>query len=185
MLHDSLQQLRENKKLILILSIPLLLIAIATIIVLIVNPGSNDNDTISNDQTNVANDDNASSDDIGVSQIEITNHEQLESIPQEVQESMSGVLFRTVLHNNPGISIATIGDVLVREGSFSETYYEQFSIHVGNYIVDIPNLRQSYGARSEWSNDPDNAFFSGYPRVYFCLSEDQLIFGPFDCQNSF
>ena len=78
----------------------------------------------------------------------------------------------------------SINDIQVRNSSVFSNYDAATDITYGRFIVDIPVLKQSYYVQYEWSNNPDNTNFSGYPILVTCLRDQaQIIYPEFECKD--
>lgn len=70
----------------------------------------------------------------------------------------------------------------VRQGSISNQYDESTSVNSTLFIVDIPDLKQSYQIEYLWSSD-SNSEHRTNPVSAYCLPLDQLIYGEFSCKD--
>jgi len=89
-----------------------------------------------------------------------------------------------ILRSNGVTDDNTIEDVIIRDGSYIQTFDEDVGIHVTFFLIDIPSLRQTYQVWNDWialSDRPSN-FDDGTTRV-LCPDPKDLIFGEFPCTN--
>ncbi|PID33179.1 hypothetical protein CR969_02045 [Candidatus Saccharibacteria bacterium] len=94
-------------------------------------------------------------------------------------------LFKQVKRNsNTDIQNDSVKDIMVRDGSFSQTYDNSRKYNLVEMIVDIESLKQSYLVNYEWAGEggKDDGF-GQYGILVSCLPVDQLIYGDFDCQD--
>ncbi len=74
-------------------------------------------------------------------------------------------------------------DAIVRENTFSQSLDENLGIYTDRMIIDIPDLKQSWGLEYRWSNR--NGVIIGdfvYPK---CLDDSQLIYEKFECVSNY
>ncbi len=77
-------------------------------------------------------------------------------------------------------------DSVIREGSLVNTYFEEADAHYVNFIVNLPELKQSYQVYRVWSDDVMNPYVSPNDSTgVICLKSDQLIYGEFNCEDTY
>lgn len=96
-------------------------------------------------------------------------------------------LFTTVnLNTNPPVKDKSVEDVMVRDGSFSQSYDKEKSIHTVKFIVDSESLRQSYDVSYQWSDrskySPD---LDEWGTTVRCLPKDKVRYKDFTCRDMF
>lgn len=69
----------------------------------------------------------------------------------------------------------------IRDNSFSQTL-DNDGFYTDSMIVDIPELKQSWGLRYIWSKTKTVTGDHIFP---LCLNENQLIYDKFDCESNF
>lgn len=111
---------------------------------------------------------------------------------QEQNFSLSDIDKKTIESNIYDIvSINNKGDIAnngakIREGSVRRAYIEDLNAHFINFIVDIENLKQSYrfawlwGGNSSKQQEPIVTFL-----MTFCLKDDEMIYGDFNCKDNY
>lgn len=104
------------------------------------------------------------------------------SINPSIEEAITGTLLHYVEEANSHNGKMTMGDyqALVREGSCSQTDYTTFKR--AKMIVDIEQANQSWLVEYDWIRRGQEWLDLGDIAIS-CLSQDQLIFGDFDCDN--
>lgn len=99
-------------------------------------------------------------------------------------------LYNTIRQNYTGnvrIADNSLSDILVRDGSYSESYNQQTKTHSVSFIVDIASIKQSYRVSYIYSSE-NNVNESGenqYDNAVHCLPQDQMIYGYFYCNDVF
>ena len=74
----------------------------------------------------------------------------------------------------------------IREDTLIKSYDEENDVHYVNFIVDLPDLKQSYQAYHVWSDDVMNPYVSPNDSTgVICLKSDQLIYGEFNCEDTY
>ena len=63
------------------------------------------------------------------------------------------------------------------------TYNAKNGWYVGSFVVDIPNIQQSYKVEFSYSEDPDYAI-GGYAVLIYCLPDDKMVYPDFDCKEN-
>jgi len=96
-------------------------------------------------------------------------------------------LYTTVnLNVDEPVKDKSIQDVMVRDGSFSQEYHNDKSIHTVKFIVDIESLKQSYDVSYQWSDtDKYSPNLDEWGTAVRCLPKDKLIYKDFDCKDMF
>ena len=107
--------------------------------------------------------------------------------PRDEKDGLFAGLYNIVADNAEanGLNEIPKSGAMIRDGSAANEYNETENLHVGKFIVDIESIGQSYAGYFEWSNDNNNAYFSGYTMLYTCLVKEDLIFGQFKCNDMF
>lgn len=117
--------------------------------------------------------------DLGVEGIE----QDIDGLPGKGKEAIEHSIYQTVAMNSDSSSLQKSG-VYVRESSLINNYYENIDVHYISFIADIPDEEQSYGVAYLWSDKEENEYISSdYSAVVFCLSDEQLIYGEFNCKE--
>ncbi len=106
-----------------------------------------------------------------------------QNLPKIRQDLIFNNLYETIAFNSPdGMEIPKSG-AIVREGSAKYDYNETTKVYYGDFIVDIPNIEQSYRIQFEWSPINNNQSLGGYPVVITCLKKEFQIYPNFVCKD--
>lgn len=108
-------------------------------------------------------------------------------IPSSYIEDLSHSLTDTVLLNTPNLSLPN-STAIVRDGSITVKNFDQQQFNALSFIVDLPDLEQSYQLYYKYPVDIDattTPYFNN-PRAILCLddSADQ-IYPNFDCRTTY
>lgn len=119
--------------------------------------------------------------------IPIKNYDQvISNLPKLYKDSISSSLYDIVEYNSTGKSedeLRNIKDAFIRENSSNQQVIKSNVQYAGDFIVDIPSIKQSYQVQYTYSNDPNDPILSGYPILVSCLDTAELIYGNFGCKN--
>lgn len=118
-------------------------------------------------------------------EIKIDNFaEYFSDVPRDKRDALFAGLYNIVADNAEanGLSEIPRSGAMIRGGSAVSEYNELDKLHVGEFIVDIESIGQSYAGYYEWSNN-NEASFSGYTTLYTCLVKEDLIYGSFSCND--
>lgn len=77
-----------------------------------------------------------------------------------------------------------IKDILVRDGTFSQTYVEGSAVHAVSFVVDIESISQSYLVRYQWTSKRD-AVLPDAANAVVCVEESEMIYDDFGCSDMF
>ena len=106
------------------------------------------------------------------------------SLDETKKAVIGGVLYKVAVLNN-GVGISN-RDGKVREGSVYSVYIEDLDLYFLNFIVDIEELKQSYRVVYRWTdNYPNKSAPADDPAMAFCLDDDELVYGGFDCKDDY
>jgi hypothetical protein len=96
-------------------------------------------------------------------------------------------IFTTVnLNLDTPIQNKSIEDVLIRDGSFSQEYNNEKTIHTIKFIIDSESLKQSYDVSYQWAdNDRYSLDLDEWGTTVRCLPKDKLIYKDFNCKDMF
>lgn len=106
-----------------------------------------------------------------------------QNLPQMRQDLIANNLFEAVMFNSPEGTTVPADGAVVREGTAEYDYDEQAKLYYGNFVVDIPEIKQSYRVQFEWTTDNNNEYTGGYPVVISCLEKELVIYPEFECKN--
>ena len=108
------------------------------------------------------------------------------NLPQDEQNLINAELYIIVTQNSPeGTELPTSG-AIIRQDSANSEYDQSTMTYSGDFIVDIPLIKQSYRVQFEWSPSSNSQGLGGYPVVVSCLSNDKQIYeAPIICKDSF
>ena len=110
--------------------------------------------------------------------------------PDNYSGSLQGIettLFQLILRNSSDKEISKFVNVVVREDSVKNVYFENQNINYFSAIVDIPELEQSYWFYNEYSSNKNNRNID-YSKTYriFCLEDKkEIIYPNFECEDDF
>ena len=92
-------------------------------------------------------------------------------------------IYQAISDNLSGNNVDKNG-IYIRDGSLIKKYFESANVNYVNFIVDIPDVGQSYQVAYEWSDDESNKNISPAVSVaVMCLDEEDLIYDTFDCRG--
>lgn len=100
----------------------------------------------------------------------ITNiNQQVPNLPQSGYEEIVFSLRNTARLNYTNRELPDILTANIREGSTTRQYLQDLDIHQVNFIVDIPELDQSYQVNYLWSKDSYNTDIpDNYQTLVYC-----------------
>lgn len=108
-------------------------------------------------------------------QIIIKNYDEYAKLlPQDRRDAINKALYNIVKSN--------ANDAAIRKDSYTETYDDSNKIYSSTFIVDIASVKQSYKIIFTWSKD-NNFVLKGDNLRFDCLTQDQLIYGDFNCSE--
>ncbi len=110
--------------------------------------------------------------------------EEYSNLPQDRQDLIFHQLYLVVLMNLSENEEIPVSGAIVREDSAEYDYDEITKIYYGNFIVDIPEIEQSYEVQFEWSELSNNRYLGGYPVVITCLPKSLQIYKNDVCVGS-
>ena len=116
---------------------------------------------------------------------EIGSNKKLNFNIDDVKKSViEGTLYDEVSFNNVGDIYRS--NAKIRDGSVYYAYISELEIYFLNFIVDIEGLQQSYHIVYRWSEkSPNENVPADFPIIAFCPRDDELIYGDFDCRDSY
>lgn len=119
-----------------------------------------------------------------------TSSESSSKTPPMIDDTKKSVieseLFDTVALNLSDTQNIQNFGAKIREGSVVNTYLNEAKAYLLNFIVDLPDLQQSYRIVYRWADSYPNKFVpSNYPVAAFCLASRDLIYGDFNCQDDY
>ena len=106
-------------------------------------------------------------------------------LPKSELEKIKGSIQKIGRKN--GLSDINFGDVIVRSNFVKTKQFNDFGLAYINFIVDLPEQKQSYQISHEWSNWEQNSYLSGdFSAQSFCIRDKEKIkYKEFDCKDSF
>lgn len=115
--------------------------------------------------------------------LSINNYDLVKNISDSRKINITGSLYIMVDFNtDDSIDISKISDATIRGGSEKQTD-DGSGQYSGNFIVDIPSLKQSYMV-SYLDSKVKNGYDSGYPVIVSCLKDvAEIIYKDFDCKE--
>jgi hypothetical protein len=107
----------------------------------------------------------------------------VKNLPDSERLKIEAALYDTLRYNVKDVTKYAFKNVFIREDSYSQeqTGGELYT----TFIVDVPEVHQSYRMNDTYSGNFDYAATSGDYRVMVvCLEPSELIFGVFPCQDN-
>lgn len=104
----------------------------------------------------------------------ITNiNQQIPNLPVSGYEDITFSLYDTAwLNRNTSRELPDTLTANIREGSTTRQYFDDLDIHQANFIVDIPELNQSYQVNYLWSKDQYNTSIPvTYQTLVYCPTD--------------
>ncbi len=120
-------------------------------------------------------------------EIKIDNfNEYYNEAPQTQRDITFNQLYEAVLDNGtPEDKIPKSGAIIRSNTAQLEHSNEGYSYY-GSFIVDIPEIRQSYRIQITWTTSKnDNSTASDFPALVTCLKPDEIIYEDFICKDAF
>ena len=104
--------------------------------------------------------------------------------------SLSATMYRNIFLDlkktvelNLSQGVPQSGAIIRNTEPYLYTYDAKNGWYVGSFVVDIPNIQQSYKVEFNYSEDPDYAI-GGYAVLIYCLPEDKMVYPDFDCKEN-
>lgn len=118
-----------------------------------------------------------------ITQIDISNYSFI-NLDSQHKPILQGALYDIVSLNNVG-NISS-RDAKIRNDSVKDVYVKDLDIHFLNFIIDLDDIKQSYRIIYRWTNSyPNDNISSDNPAIALCPSQSELIYGDFDCKDSY
>ena len=123
-----------------------------------------------------------------VSIVNMSEYLQTNDYNKDHIERIENRLYETIEYNvSDDVSIKSL-NILIRDGSYSEAFDRGKGVKTVGFIVDIESIKQSYGVKLEWDEevaaDEDSEADEWGTEVY-CLEKDKLIYGEFNCKDTY
>jgi hypothetical protein len=101
----------------------------------------------------------------------------VKNLPDSEQTLIEQNLYYTVKLN----STTAAENATIRDGSYTQTFGGQM-VYTTTFLVDIPNLKQTYRVSDQWSPlPPDQSGLYDYTTLVLCPDPGDLIYEPFTC----
>ena len=113
----------------------------------------------------------------------INNLSSIHGLPSNTSEKITAMLYNMISSNNKDLSSLPNSNAVIRENSLTENYDEKSTLHHGDFIVDIAELKQSYQVQYSWYDKKQQNTTDSYEVLVTCLPEDKLIYEPFNCKD--
>ena len=101
-------------------------------------------------------------------------------LPTDIREDIYANVFLAAQSNSPDLSDESLSSAsaTIRDNTFTSAYASSEQIYSGSFIVDIPNLEQSYKVYYGWTKDSEkaNQYFYNGNVVISCLTPDQYVY---------
>lgn len=105
------------------------------------------------------------------------------NIPSDEQDLISSELYNIVSKNSEANTEIPTSGAIIRDDSATSDYDSNNAVYSGSFIVDIPEIEQSYLVQFEWSPSSKSQGLGGYPVMISCLPSDKQIYPNFTCKN--
>lgn len=136
-------------------------------------PINNDNDFITIDEVQ------------SIRELEVKDYEKVigsaAPINDEVKDKIKVNLYNMIVKNFSGRNFKN-DELRIRESSFNDIYDASVDVHLSTFIVDIPEIKQSYQVNYMWSSTPNN-YYVNNPISVDCLAQNKLVYGYFNCKD--
>lgn len=97
---------------------------------------------------------------------------------------IGGLIYQIALLNN--VDNISNNKATIRADSVHYKYIEDLKIYFLNFIVDLEDLGQSYRIVYRWADEyPNENVPTNEPAMAFCVHEDELIYGDFNCKDDY
>ncbi len=108
------------------------------------------------------------------------------NLPNNYIDDISHSLTKTIESNNSNLNVSN-SDVIVRDGTITIKQFEKQQFNALSFIVDIPNLEQSYQVYYKYpANLNINIAYYDNPRAILCIDDpSQIIFPTFQCSSDY
>lgn len=116
--------------------------------------------------------------------IRIQNYtSKVKNVSGDMRDATETSLYNTVVKNVSSADIASrVSDAYIRKDSEKQSYDGGTSTFVGEFIVDMESIKQSYQVSYSYSRDV-NQDVGGDPVIISCLPKELLKFGEFKCSD--
>ena len=104
-------------------------------------------------------------------------------VPEKTQTIVFSELYNTVLKNSQDY-VPNSGAIVRDSEPFLYTYNVNYDGYHGEFIVDIPEIQQSYSVEFNFSNDSGDDSIGGFAALVYCLPEDKMIYPDFGCKEN-
>lgn len=103
-------------------------------------------------------------------------------VPEKTKNTIFSTLYGTVLKNSSNRT--PHGGAVIRDSEpYLYTYNNDYTGYYGEFVVDIPEIQQSYLVKFTFNEDPDS-FMGGFASLVYCLPEDKMIYPDFNCKEN-
>lgn len=103
-------------------------------------------------------------------------------VPEKTKNTIFSTLYGTVLKNSSNRAPHS-GAVIRDSEPYLYTYNNDYTGYYGEFVVDIPEIQQSYLVKFTFNEDPDS-FMGGFASLIYCLPKDKMIYPDFDCKEN-
>lgn len=103
-------------------------------------------------------------------------------VPEKTKKTVFSTLYNTVLKNSSN-HIPHNGAAIRDSEPYLYAYNNDYTGYYGEFIVDIPEIQQSYLVKFTFNEDPDS-FMGGFASLVYCLPEDKMIYPDFNCKEN-
>lgn len=112
------------------------------------------------------------------SHLSITNiNQQISNLPQSSYEEIVFSIYDAAWLNRNDRELPDFTTSNIREGSTTRQYFEDIDVHQVNFVIDLPELQQSYQVNYLWSKDPNNTNIpTKYKTLVYCPEDSQKVY---------
>ena len=104
------------------------------------------------------------------------------NVPEKTKSTVFSTLYGTVLKNSS--THAPHNGAIIRDSEpYLYTYNNNYTGYYGEFIVDIPEIQQSYLVKFTFNEDPDS-FMGGFASLIYCLPKDKMVYPDFGCKEN-
>lgn len=108
--------------------------------------------------------------------------EYIKDTPDDTRDAIFTSLYNTIKLNITEETTPPESGAYIRKDSVTSNYNDDTKVHFNTFIVDIPDLQQSYVTQVSWSLDPE-ADLGGYPILISCPTSQQNIYNFTNCKD--
>lgn len=104
------------------------------------------------------------------------------AVPEKTRKNIFANL-KDIIKINSSTDAPSSGAVIRDTEPYLYSYSLKHDGFVGSFVVDIPDIQQSYFVKFNYSDNPETVV-GGYSVLIYCLAEDKMIYPDFDCKEN-